>query len=263
MRKKIKKFLKKLICPFLLDNESYIDQIKYDKINEISKAENNKKPSRTDIINYLIRFIDAKNYLEIGVRNPDDNFNKIKCLDKFSVDPGVEFKSNPVDFRLTSDVFFEYYNENKLSFSKDYKFDIIFIDGLHLAEQVNRDIKNSLNILSENGLIVLHDCNPPTNYHAREDYSDKMTPAKGYWNGTTWKAFYANRFNEKNYSITFDSDWGVGVISKQKIKGFNNLTLPMDNPFYEFYLFAENKNTHLNLQDFMVWSSQISENQID
>ena len=45
-------------------------------------------------------------YLEIGVRNPQHNFNHIKANKKYSVDPGVEFKSNPVDFKITSDVFF-------------------------------------------------------------------------------------------------------------------------------------------------------------
>ena len=35
------------------------------------------------------------------------------------------------------------------------KFDIIFIDGLHLDYQVNLDLKNSLKHLSENGFIVI------------------------------------------------------------------------------------------------------------
>ena len=33
---------------------------------------------RTDIINHLIKKNDYKRYLEIGVRNPDENLNKIK-----------------------------------------------------------------------------------------------------------------------------------------------------------------------------------------
>ena len=76
---------------------------------EKSRLEVEKRPLRTDIINYIVNFLDKENlnYLEIGVRNPDDNFNKIIAKNKFSVDPGVEFKSNPVDFILTSDAFFE------------------------------------------------------------------------------------------------------------------------------------------------------------
>ncbi len=57
---------------------------------ELSKNEERKKRSRTEIISFLLKLIDGDNYLEIGVRNPDDNFNKIKCSNKFSVDPGVE-----------------------------------------------------------------------------------------------------------------------------------------------------------------------------
>jgi hypothetical protein len=46
-------------------------------------------------------------YLEIGVRNPEDNVNKINATNKYSVDPGLEYKLNPVDFKMTSDSFFE------------------------------------------------------------------------------------------------------------------------------------------------------------
>ena len=36
------------------------------------------------------------------------------------------------------------------------KFDIIFIDGNHMMEQVDKDIENSLTFLNEGGLILLH-----------------------------------------------------------------------------------------------------------
>ena len=45
-------------------------------------------------------------YLEISVRNPNHNFNQIKANKKYSVDPGLEFKKNPVDFKMTGDEFF-------------------------------------------------------------------------------------------------------------------------------------------------------------
>ena len=67
-----------------------------------------KNPKRFEIINFLLeQFKRETTYLEIGVRNPNHNFNKINADSKHSVDPGVEFKSNPVDFQLTSDAFFE------------------------------------------------------------------------------------------------------------------------------------------------------------
>ena len=47
---------------------------------------------------------------------------------------------------------------------------ILSLDGLHKSYQVKQDIHNSLRYLNPNGYILLHDCNPPTSFMAREDY---------------------------------------------------------------------------------------------
>lgn len=86
-----------------------------------TKAEQAKRPYRYDVINDLLqRFDGPTRYLEIGVRNPNDNFAKIGANEKHSVDPGVEFKSNPVDFKLTSDEFFGQLEAGRL-LAPDYK----------------------------------------------------------------------------------------------------------------------------------------------
>ncbi len=133
------------------------------------------------------------------------------------------------------------------------RFDVIFIDGLHLAEQADRDILNALDFISYKGFVVIHDCNPPTEFHARESFSFRNSPARGYWNGTTWKAFYKFRYQKDLYSICFDTDWGVGVISKTRYLGFNNLDPPIGNPYFEFKSHVDNKKTYMNLQDYEVW----------
>ncbi len=224
---------------------------------KISKEEGRKKYSRTEIISFLLALTAGENYLEIGVRNPDDNFNKIKCKNKYSVDPGVEFKKNPVDYKITSDGFFKEMHAENPNFPFAKKFDVIFIDGLHLADQVEKDILNSLVFIKDSGFIVLHDCNPPTEFHARESFSFRNSPARGFWNGTTWKAFYKFRYHNELYSICFDTDWGIGVISKTKHPGFNNLTLPVKNPFFEFKSLHKNKKENLNLQSFESWKRKI------
>lgn len=221
-----------------------------------SRYEMTKSPIRSQIINFFIKHLDAKLYLEIGVRNPRYNFDKIKCEQKFSIDPGLEFKENPVDFKMTSDDFFNQLGKSELSLASDTKFDIIFIDGLHLADQVERDIKNSLEVLNENGVIILHDCNPPTINHARENYGVTSSPAGPFWNGTTWKAYYKYRHIKDLYSITFDSDWGVGIITKQKFYGFNNISTKIKNPFFEYNVLKKNRKKHLNLRSFEEWSQE-------
>ena len=218
--------------------------IEVKRLNELEAA---KRPVRYDIINYLLSTIRRETlYLEVGVRNPAMNFDKINAHKKFSVDPGFEFYENPVDFKLTSDQFFEGLR-NGSYLSKDILFDVIFIDGLHLAEQVDRDIKNGIEFLKEDGFLVLHDCNPPTQWHAREEHKYDISPAMNEWNGTTWKGYLKWRSNPNLFSCTIDSDWGVGIISKTLNIGRHNTII---NEFYDFSVLESHRTELLNLITF-------------
>jgi predicted O-methyltransferase YrrM len=105
---------------------------------------------RTNIINHLIKKKDNPKYLEIGVEQ-GLNFNQIKCLEKTGVDPDPN--SFSATNNQTSDEFFE---------TNDKTFDIIFIDGLHHADQLKKDIINSLKVLNDKRTIICHDVNPPS-----------------------------------------------------------------------------------------------------
>ncbi len=217
------------------------------EVKKKSFQENSKRPFRSGIINYLLSLSQKPTfYLEIGVRNPDHNFNLINSTHKYSVDPGLEFEANPVDFKMTSDIFFKKLSNGEI-LSNNIKFDVIFIDGLHLAEQVDRDIINSLKFIKDDGFIVLHDCNPPTEWHSRENHSYSYTPAQYLWNGTTWKAFLKWRSSSLVKSCCIDSDWGVGIISKQQPIG---QPVEFINHFFEYNTFNKNRKESLNLIDF-------------
>jgi hypothetical protein len=246
---KIKKLLFKLkSIKYYLKGRKYLNDTYYLYAQRMNRRERSKSPSRTQVINFLLSLnYENTHYLEIGVRNPKDNYDHIKADTKYSVDPGIEFKENLVDFALTSDDFFQKLSANKI-LSNDIKFDVIFIDGLHLAEQVDKDIYNALKYIKNDGFIVLHDCNPPTEWHARESYEFRNTPAGGYWNGTTWKAFLKWRSDPSINSCCIDSDWGIGILSE----GFKvgKATESINNPFFEFKLLEKNRKDHLNLIDF-------------
>ena len=203
--------------------------------------------NRYDIINDLIIKYNYKTYLEIGVRNPDECFNLINCETKHSVDPGYEVAlphfnmENLVTYQYTSDTFFKLLENKGLDLTTTYKWDIIFIDGLHISNQVERDIMNSLNHLSENGVITLHDCNPPELWFAREDF---MFDGEAHaWNGTVWKSIYKLRATRPDLFVcTVDTDFGIGIIKRgqQECCGF-------DNSYYEYRMFEQNRKEHLNL----------------
>jgi hypothetical protein len=152
--------------------------------------------NRTTIIQSLIDKINAKSYLEIGIDNAV-NFQTIVCDKKVSVDPNTDTAAM---YHLTSDQFFKHNTD---------KFDVIFIDGLHHADQVYRDIVNSLSILNEGGYIVCHDMNPLQESHQTIPF------VSGIWNGDCWKAFVNLRRDRSDLEmITIDMDYGLGIIRK-------------------------------------------------
>jgi len=188
---------------------------------------------RYDIINHFITKLNLKSYLEIGVFD-GECLQKINCEIKDGVDPGFENgRSVGVNYRMTSDEFFNS-NQNKI-------YDIIFIDGLHHSEQVDIDIENSIKQTSENGIIILHDCNPPTLNHTL------IPRVQSQWNGDVYKSILKFRKNNINHEyFTVDSDWGVGVIIKNssgKTSKIGDFNLGINNWDY----FDMNRNELLNI----------------
>jgi predicted O-methyltransferase YrrM len=180
--------------------------------------------TRTDIINLLANKINAQKYLEIGI-GQGHNFKTINCNYKIGVDPNL---ATPATHHITSDVFFE---------SNTEKFDIIFIDGLHLYEQVYRDINNSLLSLNNEGYIICHDMNP--------DYEALQLPhfQMGAWMGDCWKAFVRLHSERSDITMyTIDTDCGCSVIQKgsQQLLNVDLNSLNWEN-------FDKNRKEWLNL----------------
>lgn len=104
-------------------------------------------------------------YLEIGC-NRGWLTGRIAPLVKHAVGVDIKFfdewlaidANNVIFVNESSDDFFDHH-------SKDELYDIIFLDGSHEAEQVTRDIGNSLDHLTEDGIILVHDTFPPDKAH--------------------------------------------------------------------------------------------------
>lgn len=109
----------------------------------------------SEIVNTLLRQLDKKtqsSYLEIGV-DRGFTFSEVKADIKHGVDPYGAFPG--ITHRMTSQMYFSmnYY------FYK-HKYDVVFIDGCHMAYIIEQEFKEAFNILNDNGYIILHDTYP-------------------------------------------------------------------------------------------------------
>jgi len=181
---------------------------------------------RYDLINWFIERYDYKTYLEIGLDQPKNCFDRIECVKKYSVDPKIQC-SRSTHYQMTSDDYFKFVHDGKL--------DIVFVDGLHVCDQVIKDITNSLQVLSEIGTIIVHDCNPQKEIEANPQ---RQT---GRWNGDVWKAFAFFRKNFPNlFMKTVNIDEGCGIIRYGTQKTYNG-------PYLEYSDLETNRSELLQL----------------
>jgi len=185
---------------------------------------------RWDLIEYLIKKYNYSNYLEIGC-DRDQLFSKVKIQNKVGVDP---FSGGTV--RKTSDKFFLENNE---------KFDIIFIDGLHIYSQVKKDILNSVQCLKPNGIVLVHDCMP-------DSVGKQAVPRyKMQWNGDVWKAIVDLRQKNNLEIYTCEIDQGIGIITNKKNSSVLKLDIPINKiKFKDYYYNYKEYMRVINLEEF-------------
>ena len=185
---------------------------------------------RWDLIDYLIKKYDYKDYLEIGC-DRDQLFSRIKLKNKIGVDP---YSGGNV--RKTSDDFFL---ENNKSF------DLVFIDGLHTYAQVKKDILNSVKFLNTNGIILVHDCLPDT-------MSKQAVPRyKMQWNGDVWKAIVDLRQNPDLDIYTCEMDQGIGIIKKRNNTSILKLSTEIEKlKFKDYFNNYKEYMRVINLDEF-------------
>ena len=185
---------------------------------------------RWDLIEYLIKKYNYTNYLEIGC-DRDQLFSKVKIQNKIGVDP---FSGGTV--RKTSDEFFLENNE---------KFDIVFIDGLHIYSQVKKDILNSVQCLKPNGIVLVHDCMP-------DSVGKQAVPRyKMQWNGDVWKAIVDLRQKNNLEIYTCEIDQGIGIITNKKNSSVLKLDIPINKiKFKDYYYNYKEYMRVINLNEF-------------
>ncbi len=198
--------------------------------------------NRTHVIQQIIDAKNAYSYLEIGIQN-GANFFRIRAPHKVAVDPAFIFmklRTLGLSLKYNRSKSSEYHRCSSDDYFNRYKiptfFDVIFIDGLHTFEQSLQDVLNALNRLNDDGVVILHDCNPPTVLEAHPARSWHHIAAmnlpgwSGVWCGDVWKTIVYLRALQNDLKVfVLDCDLGIGIVTKGVPDSVCHLTLPEIN----------------------------------
>ncbi len=184
-------------------------------MNPLRRLLNRPLPPRVAIVQAALDRFSKPSYLEIGVHT-GVLFLHLRAHRKLGVDPDpkvprwkrLAHPNTAIRGRLlaqTSDEFFAALDPGE-------RFDVVFVDGLHLHEQALRDIENAVRYLSADGVVFVHDCNPADAVSAGRD--PEATAGAG-WCGDVWKAIAHLRSHRGDLRIeTLDTDNGIAVVRR-------------------------------------------------
>lgn len=153
---------------------------------------------REHVLQGLLDLHPDASYLEVGVHS-GVTFHPLKAARKVAVDPDFRFGlpdpavTHALEYHpVTSDVFFGQIVDPKR------KFDVIYLDGLHTAEQTLRDLLNAVEHLADDGAIVIDDVVPTSYAAALPDIDDfllardriSIEAPHDAWMGDVYKLIY-------------------------------------------------------------------------
>lgn len=166
------------------------------------------KVSKYDLINHLIRVRGYKSCLEIstptsgcGFRNVTKTVHRERIWSRSHRQNDGEL----VTYRMDSDTAFNMIRDE----GKHY--DIILVDGFHSFDQQSRDVIHSLERLTPNGTVLVHDACPPHEWMVGEKQVKYVE-----WSGDAYKVVVQMRMTRPDLSIrTVDTDLGCALIRNE------------------------------------------------
>jgi hypothetical protein len=167
---------------------------------------------KTDIINRLAEFYVRPRYLEICTTITGNCYRDIdrakfatcdrlmyRCPDDFSDGLAIDFRTQGLEIGgLVGEIK-----------ARSLRYEVILVDPWHEYETSRQALEAALDLVAEDGTIVVHDCLPPTAQLASPRYEG------GVWNGLTYRAYLdlVLARDDLDY-VTVDTDFGCGIIRK-------------------------------------------------
>jgi hypothetical protein len=174
-----------------------------------------------EIVNFLGEVHGFKRFLEIstattGARFGDADKRNFELVHRLAYNIPAGFDDGlPIDFRSeTLDIKSCVVQMQQSA----QRYDIILLDPYHDYQSSWRDIETAFRLLRDDGVLVVHDCLPPSG-------GDLISPAfvPGAWCGLTFVAYVDFRMTHDVVFQTVDCDFGCGVIAKtRRGDGFPN-----------------------------------------
>jgi hypothetical protein len=170
---------------------------------------------KTDIVNQLIQGFGLSSYLEYNKPRCELAIDEVVCASKQVVyipelaleaytDERLRAECLRVADVYSDEVMLE--PQQLLDHFGERKFDLIFFDPAHVRPLVDSTLKMLPRLLSRDGMLVVHDCNPSDAKMVGPD------ARSGAWCGETYKAFANFHLHNPDRSLTVDEDFGVAVI---------------------------------------------------
>ncbi len=191
------------------------------------------------VLQDLHKAITPEWYLEIGVQ--EGKSLRLSSANTVGVDPEPKFSPNDWDkasslylFAETSDDFFA----NKHLDDIGCRFQLAFLDGMHLYEFLLRDFFNTERYMDPSGVIVLHDCLPWSENMAHRDRSQVDGPS---WTGDVWKVVPILKKFRPDLSVRILDAAPTGLVVIDSLDP--NSTVLADK--YDQILAEQNDNTDL------------------
>jgi len=181
-----------------------------------------------DIVNYIAKKYNYKHYLELCTPKTGNFYHAIdrsifdtchrlmyRCPTNFN-------GSLPVDYRCGDENIILVLAQLRADRTQ---IDICLVDGYHTYHNTRRDLAEAFNLISDGGILVVHDCLPPTIEFA----SPTFRYGNRGWCGVTYKAFLDFvLFNNHIDYCTVDTDFGCGIIVKNRRLSLRKRTFSSD-----------------------------------
>lgn len=211
-----------------------------------------------DLINELARIHGYRSVLEISTSGSGYSYDQFD-QSRFNIRRRLSYLTpndwtdgEPVDYRSPDHDTSECLRQIR---AQGLSFDVVFVDGCHEYECTRRDLQDALNLVNDNGIIVLHDCLPQS--------QAECAPVRGnleWWLGLSYKAYLDILMARSDlWYCTVDTDLGCGMIrSNQKtrhykraidgddacIRAWRNVG---DNYDLAFHLYERNRDALMNV----------------